>query len=210
MLVNFDPFRKSEDDRRSHPWGKTTYEERGGVYTNFINAPELITESLEDFKPHNTQRAVQIFYSFLKWINGPDSFFETNDCALNEGVIPNNDPLFKFSNKLDGRVEFFLRSHELNCDKDIVMWLMRMSSLYLQVERPEFFNAIIDIQLAPTDFIMLPADKQYGYRIRLVFAAYGNGEVETWNALSATFNSIWKSTERLNRALTEGSSPTFP
>lgn len=87
---------------------------------------------------------------------------------------------------------------------------MRMSSLYLQVERPDFFNALIDIQLAPTDFITLPADQRDGYRIRLVFNAYGNGDVEVWEALNTTFNSIFESTKRLNKALSEGASPTFP
>jgi hypothetical protein len=52
MLINFDPLRDLEEDRRTHPWGKTAYNERGGFYSNFIKNPELITEVLEDFKPH--------------------------------------------------------------------------------------------------------------------------------------------------------------
>lgn len=210
MLINFDPLRNTEEDRRTHPWGKTAYDERGGFYSNFIVNPELITEALEDFKPHEGREAVQTFYSFLKWINGPESAFETNDCALRENVIINTDSLFKFTHKIDGRVEFFLREHQYNCRQDIATWLMRMSSLYLQVERPEFLNALIDIQLAPTDFITLPADQRNGYRIRLVFNAYGDGETEVWGALDTTFNNIFKSTKRLNSALSEGSTPTFP
>lgn len=210
MLINFDPLRDMEEDRRTHPWGKTAYDERGGFYSNFIDNPELITEVLEDYKPHENKEAVQTFYSFLKWINGPESNFETNDCALRANVITNTDSLFKFTHKIDGRVEFFLREHQLNCRKDIATWLMRMSSLYLQVERPDFFNGLIDVQLAPTDYITLPADQGNGYRIRLVFNAYGNGETEVWSALNTTFNNIFESTKRLNRALSEGSSPTFP
>ncbi|HHJ4165114.1 hypothetical protein RZP54_25335 [Raoultella ornithinolytica] len=210
MLVNFDPLRELENDRRSHPWGKTSYDERAGFYSNFIENPQLITEVLEDFKPYESKPAVQTFYSFLKWINGPDSSFETNDCALRDGVIMNTDPLFKFTHKIDGRVEFFLRQHQHNCNKNVATWLMRMSSLYLQVERTNFFNSIIDIQLAPTDFIMLPANQRDGYRIRLVFNAYGDGELDTWEALNCTFDSIFKATKRLNQAITEGNSPTFP
>lgn len=123
--------------------GKTAYNERAGFYTNFILNPELITEVLEDFKPHEEKKAIQTFYSFLRWINGSESAFETNDCALRENVIANTDSLFKFSHKIDGRVEFFLREHQYNCHKDISTWLMRMSSLYLQVERPDFFNALV-------------------------------------------------------------------
>ncbi|HFD3378373.1 TPA: hypothetical protein ACP44Y_001285 [Klebsiella quasipneumoniae] len=210
MLVNFDPLRELENDRRSHPWGKTSYDERAGFYSNFIENPQLITEVLEDFKPYESKPAVQTFYSFLKWINGPDSSFETNDCALRDGVIMNTDSLFKFTHKIDGRVEFFLRQHQHNCNKNVATWLMRMSSLYLQVERTNFFNSVIDIQLAPTDFIMLPANQRDGYRIRLVFNAYGDGELDTWEALNSTFDSIFKATKRLNQALTEGNSPTFP
>lgn len=210
MLVNFDPLRELENDRRSHPWGKTAYDERAGFYSNFIENPQLITEVLEDFKPYESKPAVQTFYSFLEWINGPDSSFETNDCALRDGIIMNNDPLFKFTHKIDGRVEFFLRQQQHNCNKNVATWLMRMSSLYLQVERTNFFNSLIDIQLAPTDFIMLPANQRDGYRIRLAFNAYGDGELDTWEALNCTFDSILKATKRLNQALTEGNSPTFP
>lgn len=210
MLINFDPLRDLEKDRRSHPWGKTAYNERSGFYSNFIEHPELITEVLEDFKPHEDKEAVQTFYTFLKWINGSESAFETNDCALRENVIANTDSLFKLTHKIDGRVEFFLREHQYNCRKDISTWLMRMSSLYLQVERPDFLNALVDIQLAPTDFITLPTDQSNGYRIRLVFNAYGNGDVEVWEALNTTLNNIFKSTKRLNNALSEGASPTFP
>ena len=210
MLINFDPLMNLEENRRSHPWGKTAYKERSGFYTNFITNPELITEVLEDFKPHADKEAIHTFYSFLRWINGSESAFETNDCALRENVMPNTDSLFKFTHKIDGRVEFFLREHQYNCRKDIATWLMRMSSLYLQVERSDFFNALIDIQIAPTNFITLPADQGDGYRIRLVFNAYGNGETEVWDALNTTFNNIYESTKRLNRALSEGDSPTFP
>ena len=77
MLINFDPLRDFEQDRRSHPWGKTAYNERAGFYSNFIQHPELITEVLEDFKPHEDKKAIQTFYTFLKWINGAESAFET-------------------------------------------------------------------------------------------------------------------------------------
>lgn len=210
MLINFDPLRDLEEDRRSNPWGKTSYEERAGFYSDFINHPELITEVLEDFKPHEDKEAVLTFYAFLKWINGPDSALETNDCALRESVIANTDSLFKFTHKIDGRIEFFLREYQYNCNKKITTWLMRMSSLYLQVEGPDFFNALIDIQLAPTDFITLPAEQGNGHRIRLTFNAYGNGEGEVWSTLNTTFNNIFESTKRLNRAISEGDSPTFP
>ncbi|WP_333620548.1 hypothetical protein [Pantoea septica] len=210
MLVNFDPLKLEEEHARSHPWGKTEYEERAGQYSNFITNPELITTMLEDFNPHEDKQAVQTFYDFLRWINGPDSQLETNDCALREGVIKNPDALFKFSHKIDGRVEILLRQHEVNCLAQAVTWLFRMLSLYLQVERPDFFDALIDLESAPTDFVLLPGDENSGHRIRITFNAYGNGEVEVWACLATVFQSIWNATKRLNSALSEGNNLTFP
>ena len=137
---------------------------------------------LEDFNPHEDKQAVQTFYDFLRWINGPDSQLETNDCALREGVIKNPDALFKFSHKIDGRVEILLRQHEVNCLAQAVTWLFRMLSLYLQVERPDFFDALIDRRV-PTDFVLLPADENSGHRIRITFNAYGNGKLKFGLAL---------------------------
>lgn len=85
-----------------------------------------------------------------------------------------------------------------------------MFSLYLQIYRPDFLNGIVDIQLAPTHFINLATNNKDGYRIRLTFRVYGNGDAEAWENLLTVFNGIWKSTERCSSAMTEGASPTFP
>lgn len=210
MLVNFDPLELEEIHARSHPWGKTDYEERGGQYSNFIINPELITTMLEDFKPHENRHAVQTFYDFLRWINGTESKLETNDCALHEEVINNPDFLFKFTHKIDGRVEILFRNHEINCNNAITKWFFRTLSLYLQVERPNFFNALIDLRSVPTNYIMLSSHENAGHRIRITFNAYGNGESDVWSCLNVVFHGIWKATERLNNALTEGNDITFP
>jgi len=210
MLVNFDPLNLENEPARSHPWGKTAYDERSGQYSNFVTNPELITTMLEDFKPHDDRPSIHTFYSFLRWINGPDSKLETNDCALREGVIKNPDAIFKFSHKIDGRVEILLREHKVNCHAPIVTWLFRMLSLYLQVERPDFFDALIDLKNAPTDYVLLSGNENSGQRIRITFNAYGNSEAEVWSCLDIVFQSVWKATERLNSALSEGDKLTFP
>lgn len=48
-----------------------------------------------------------------------------------------------------------------------------------KIYRSDFLNGIVDIQLAPNQFINLVADNKDGYRIRLTFRAYGNGHVKT-------------------------------
>jgi len=45
VLPNFTP----EDENRAHPWGVTSFSNRGGAYYDFKQHPELISEVLEDF-----------------------------------------------------------------------------------------------------------------------------------------------------------------
>ncbi len=210
MLINFEPLpEKSDSYVRTHPWTITDYEGRQGFYTNFIEHPEQIPQVLEDFKPHDHQPGVKCFYGFLQWINGAESFLETNDCALSESVVLNPDRLIKRTHKIEGRVELFIREHALNANNAAVTWLFRMLSFYLQIQRPNFYDGFVTLQLAPTSFVEL-ADQSDGHRIRLTFNAYGDGEDDTWAALSIVFSNIWEATKRLNQAMTEGDTPTFP
>src|SRR6202035_3791230 len=84
------------DDRpipppRRHPW--TIVEDQPELqYRNFREHPEKISESLEDFKPWEKYPAVAKFYELLTWLNGPDSVFETNDCALGEPAVDRATP----------------------------------------------------------------------------------------------------------------------
>ncbi|MDR5609654.1 MULTISPECIES: hypothetical protein [unclassified Arsenophonus] len=159
MLINYDPLRNTDNDYRNHPWEKTAYKENMGFYTNFIDYPEKIALVLEDFIPHAEQPAISCFYNYLHWINGKDSPFETNDGALREGIIVNNDKIFKKSHMIDGRVEFFFRNHAVSSNTASITWLVRMFSLYLQVYRPDFLNGIVDIQfVARTAFKVCQTD----------------------------------------------------
>ena len=60
-------------------------------YVDFKREPSRIPEVLEDFKPFAGERAIQTFYEFLRWINGPDSLLETCDCAF-RGVNGDQEP----------------------------------------------------------------------------------------------------------------------
>lgn len=70
-----------EPPPRDHPWTicETNPEAR---YYDFRTHPELISTSLEDFKPWSKYPAIARFYELLAWINGDDSIFESNDCGL--------------------------------------------------------------------------------------------------------------------------------
>jgi hypothetical protein len=51
-------------------------------YYDFKKNPELVSEVLEDFKPWAHYDSVQLFYEMLRWVNGPESKFETSDCGF--------------------------------------------------------------------------------------------------------------------------------
>jgi hypothetical protein len=209
MLV-VSHFELHEAASRTQPWGKTEYVEDAGQYYSFREKPELIREVLEDFKPHNDQRAVQRFYDLLEWLNQPRAFFETNDCALRPPT-DNNHPQFQFTKRVSGRLEFFYRDQKINLNKDLTRSLYRALSLHLQVERPDFHNAIFDISGAPTDYIDLPGGEheRTGVRFSIHFNAYGNGDADAWDNLYVAIDGLFNAFEGVDREL-DGAILKFP
>ncbi|CAN7418463.1 hypothetical protein LJR277_002572 [Pseudomonas sp. LjRoot277] len=212
MLV-VSHFELDEAASRTQPWGKTEYAENAenaGQYYSFREKPELIREVLEDLKPHEDQRAVQRFYELLEWLNQPSAFFETNDCALRPPA-DNTHPQFQFSKRVSGRLEFFFRDLKANTDKAKSQWLYRMLSLHLQVERPDFYNAIFDISGAPTDYIDLPGSERErtGVRFSIGFNAYGNGDTDAWNNLDIAMQGLFEAFKGIDVGL-DGAILKFP
>src|ERR1700736_4680407 len=80
-MIVYQDLSLQELELRTHPWthGGTNPEFR---YYDFKVEPTSIPQVLEDFRVHAEQPAVQLFYQFLAWINGPESQLETNDCAF--------------------------------------------------------------------------------------------------------------------------------
>lgn len=200
---------RSSTDRRSHPWGKTAYEEDGGAYYSFIERPELIREVLEDYRPHAERPAIQKFYELLEWINRPDGNLETNDCALRPPV-PESD-LFRKTHRIGGRLELFMRNHAANtvAYENAFLWMARMLAMYLQVEGPDCRTVIFDFSVKPTDYILLPEDKCAGYRLSITFNAYGDGDDEVWGSLLTAFEALLEATKRLDRSF-GGQIPELP
>ena len=79
MYVYFDT--EAPGPPRMHPWDKATKNSEWRYYDLKSNL-ELTPTVLEDFKPWERYPAIQNFYDLLRWINGPDAIFETNDCGL--------------------------------------------------------------------------------------------------------------------------------
>ena len=89
---------------RGHPWRGSQYSDEVEYY-DFKKNPELIRTSLEDFKPYADQAATNRFYELLEWLNGPDSFLETNDYAF-RGPAPNENPKMAYPLECHAKVAF--------------------------------------------------------------------------------------------------------
>ncbi|HGJ8975868.1 TPA: hypothetical protein ACJX8E_006348 [Pseudomonas aeruginosa] len=204
MLV-VSHYQLQESASRAQPWDKTTYTENAGEYYSFRDNPELIREVLEDFKPHESQEAVRLFYEMLEWLNRKDGSLETNDCLLRPPE-ENLDDQFLFSRKARGRVEFFMRQLEFNLLDEACLWLYRMLSIHLQVERPDFQAAIFDIAACPTDYLNLPGrhDERTGVRFCIYFNAYGNGDAEAWDNLHTALDGLFEAFKAVERSMSGG------
>lgn len=84
-----------------------------------------------------------------------------------------------------------------------------MLSLYLQVERPDYQDAIFSISTIPTDYVLVPNSKGAGFRVSIAFDAYGNGDTDTWESLLIAFDALLKALKRLEIGMTV-SMPDFP
>lgn len=206
MLVIPD-FATEKESSRTHPWSVTEYTEDGGAYYDFIQHPALIPRVLEDFRPHAHLQAVQHFYRFLEWTNGPESVLETNDCALRPAI--KNDGFINGELRIGGRVEILFRNHALNVDLGCIQWMWRMFYLYLQVNRPNFQEAVFEVAAVPTDYARLPENRCQGQRLRFTFNAYGDSEDEAFDRLYHVFDSLWESARRVSDA-TKVPIPAFP
>ncbi|EOD4086086.1 hypothetical protein ACUH7A_004031 [Yersinia enterocolitica] len=205
LMLVISSFEVTESGRRTQPWGKTEgHEYKEGKYYNFRENQELIETSLEDFNPFSSEKAVQTFYSMLRWINSDSSVLESTDCLL--AGAPAQDymaEMFRCTHLSKGRFEFFIRNVELNTDKETFIWVFDRLSLYLQVERPEFRKGTFRISPLITDYLT-GGDKITGHRFCLDFNACGNGVEDTWVSLNIMFEGLMKTLERLNSEMISG------
>jgi hypothetical protein len=103
---------------RAHPY-------RSGLtpdvrYYDFKARPELIPRVLEDFMRWSHYPAIQRFYDLIRWINGPESVFESNDSRFT-GVQDSHTPVLGSLEALCG-VMIFLRDLALNLSPQHVEW----------------------------------------------------------------------------------------
>lgn len=212
MIIH--PNFKRDSPERTLPWRVTEYEgekegRTEGRYYNLIKHPECISE-LEDFKEFIDRDSVQRFFEFLRWISGPESLLETDDCAFRPPA-PHQDVMFRHKLRISGRVELFRREHIYNTTKEekAFFWVARMLCFYLQLTHPSFYDAIVEVKIKDTVFLDLPPNIQQGYRISLNYYTYGDTENGTFESHLTVIDGIFEATKRLNLAMT-ATVPEFP
>jgi hypothetical protein len=147
---------------------------------------------LEDFKPFAHQKAIQQFYSLLRWLNGPTSPFETNDCGLRPPRTDHEVPIVVAGAVkpdpivIHGRMTVLYRHLSLNTSEQHVIWLKQTMHGALR-DRVQAFPAVIFIGTWPHWF--LPINKQ-GQVISLRYWAWGDDEAAAFHNLGDTYQTL--------------------
>jgi hypothetical protein len=213
MEVYYDNDR-TYPEPRPHPYEAGSPDQSG--FVDFKTRPESIETVLEDFRPFASRSAIRTFYSFLRWINGPDSHLETNDCAFR---VPSahTDANSNLALGCHGRVYVFYRNLSLNSSSQHSDWLCGKLMQLLDGTDPEFtgqqgvvgFTLNSALQLSLWHGIRLPDgtldtrvdDPGFGRHLMLSFWAYGNDEAEVFQNLDRLFKNIWEATKKLSNEI---------
>jgi hypothetical protein len=186
---------------RRHPW--TIVEDDPGLrYWNFREQTEKIPVALEDFMRWAKYPAIAKFYELLAWLNGEDSVFETNDCALGEPRIDHQTPPLvrqafdKDPVCIHGRLTVIFRDLEWNTSRPNFDHLKRMVHDNLFYNVPNY-PSVIFVGEWPHLFTAL--DKE-GHALALQFWAWGDDEALAFENLQSTFDTLLQLFKYLSEA----------
>jgi hypothetical protein len=203
MYVQYDDERAPE---RNHPW-TVVIGDPEARYWNFREDPELISTVLEDFTPWARYPAIQQFYTLLRWLNGPESAFETNDC----GMIPprldaetppmvrqvfDTDPLV-----IHGRISILYRHLPFNTSKESVDWLKKSIHNCLRDQVRAFPSVLFVGELAHW---FTEIDKP-GHTVVVKFWAWGENEAHAMENLGGTCSLLLELFKHLSEQVNAGS-----
>jgi hypothetical protein len=195
MLIYFDEGEQAHANAlpgRYLPYPNVEHDTRGAYY-DFRAQPELIDTVLEDFTPFNDRAAIQEFYRLLRWINGPDSPFESTDCLLRPPAANGTPHLGEGASlQIIGRLMIVNRDKVLNTDA------MRMN-----VMGQRFFDAVAKVDPSwrmgaigyafyKAHFTELGAlsDVTTGHELSMRFWGWGNSDEEAFDSLRRLFANL--------------------
>lgn len=180
---------------RTHPW-TTANRNTAYRYINFRREPEKITTALEDFLPWDKHVAIWHFYEFLRWLNGPDSLLESNDCAFSFGA--NDDPSHPFKLVASGRVMLFSRDQQSNCLPGFGDSLIYAFGAHLERCLPASPPATVGLSKSISFFKEV---ERRGEQVVLTFWAWGDSEDSTFSTLAELFDRILHAAKNVSRDL---------
>jgi len=202
MKVQFHGEFNQEGYIRHHPWRGVEHDARGAYY-NFKENPELISEVLEDFKEWGHYEAIPLFYEMLRWLNGPDSLLESNDCAL-DGPHPNTIKAVDKPITCGGRLMVFFRNLKFNTSEQHIEWLLGGMEHYLSAAPG---NALTYAQLSffKTLYTQMPGgkDQQLGKEVVCEFWAWGDTEEEVMENFKLIVSNIFDALKKISDKIRE-------
>jgi hypothetical protein len=174
---------------RLHPYEPGGRDPRVQWY-DFRSHPEEIPVSLEDFRPWEHYEAVPKFYGLLRWLNGPDSIFESNDCGFAVRAGPGFDigaPVVA-----GGRIMFFLRSLSDNRSSLKLGFLKGLLFESIREADPKFTGGHVDFSTTFSCFTALPGtdEEKVGFEQVIEFYAHGETEPEAMDNLRRLFTGL--------------------
>ncbi len=197
---------KDTDLARCHPW-EVAASDPSHRYYDLCKKPWLIPEILKDFKKYASFPAIARFYEMVEWVNGPESHFESNDCAFS-GITENKNTDWSKKLQCSGRLMIFYREIELNTVRETVDWLKKASKHYLSNLNQNLEFGVIGINLMKVRYLALPEGKNSGHEINFSFWAWGDEEGEVMQNLEEVISTLQQAmreiAQEINTSVAEG------
>ncbi|WP_212032200.1 hypothetical protein [Bradyrhizobium sp. JYMT SZCCT0428] len=191
MLVYHDNDYEAHLERRAHPYA---HDDPAHCCIDLRSHPELTEETLADFKPYADRGAVQRLYGLVRWLNGADSIFETNDSAFQAPPYPNPQrDQFKRDLQVMGRLTFFFRDLRINTRPAMIDWLCESLEEQIALQQRTLQFGCISYARFPHYFAALdgnPFETADGDALALKFWAWGNTDEEVFENLDMLFDGM--------------------
>ena len=181
-------------------------------YVDFTEHPERIETSLEDFRPFAHVNAIQVFYNFLRWMNGAESLLLTADCAF-RSPREHQDDNSHLKLCAHGRVFVLFRHLPFNSSPQHADWLcgkmmhelttedsnlLASQGVVAATKQPALQTAISEgVWHGEDQFEVPPNDPGFGHHLMLTFWAYGDSETEAFENLERVFLNIWSASRQI-------------
>ncbi|MBI2745221.1 MAG: hypothetical protein HYX45_06515 [Burkholderiales bacterium] len=198
---------------RVHPY--VSSRPGGASFVDFKRHPERIAEVLEDFVVFGHEAAIQTFYQFLAWINGPDSLLESCDCAL-RGPGPHDSKYSEHLLCVHGRLMVMHRDLSANCDDRFNLLYntlgRELSFIDQELNRSQgtvgfagsraLYKDLIPVhQRKDGNIVSRFGDPGRGHQVLLLFKAFGDDQNEAFKNLDRVFKNIEMACRRASEKL---------